>query len=259
MTPALPADLAAAVGLGGEVGRRFAEFDWDTHPLGPPQQWAAEIRTAVAVALTSRFPIVLWVGRELFLIYNDAYAQILGDKHPAALGCPADQVWWEIWRQISPMLVSVLDTGVATWANDLMLPLMTGGQAQERYFTFTYSPIVGGGGVVTAIFCAVIETTDRVLSERRLQLLNAVATAVMDAHTIDDAVGGASRCAARSRWTCRSSPSTWRETERGRTSARYAGPRRPSAGCCRARWRGSPAARRRHAPGPRASSTGWRT
>ncbi|OCB39765.1 histidine kinase [Mycobacterium malmoense] len=191
MTPALPADLAAAVGLGGEVGRRFAEFDWDTHPLGPPQHWPAEIRTAVAVALTSRFPIVLWVGRDLFLIYNDAYAQILGDKHPAALGCPADQVWWEIWQQISPMLVSVLDTGVATWSNDLMLPLMTGGQAQERYFTFTYSPIVGVDGVVTAIFCAVIETTDRVLSERRLQLLNAVATAVMDAHTIDDAVAGA--------------------------------------------------------------------
>ncbi|OBH90975.1 ATP-binding protein [Mycobacterium sp. E2733] len=191
MNPALPADLVAAVGLGGEVGRLFAEFDWDTHPLGPPREWSAEIRTAVAVALTSRFPIVLWLGRDLFLMYNDAYAQILGDKHPAALGCPADQVWWEIWQQISPMLVSVMDTGVATWSNDLMLPLMTAGQSQERYFTFTYSPIIGSDGVVTAIFCAVIETTDRVLSERRLQLLNAVATAVMDAHAIDDAVSSA--------------------------------------------------------------------
>ena len=36
-----------------------------------------------------------------------------------------------------------------------------------------------------------IETTDRVLSERRLHLLNAVATAVMDAHAIDDAVSSA--------------------------------------------------------------------
>ncbi|KKC02634.1 SpoIIE family protein phosphatase, partial [Mycobacterium nebraskense] len=192
MNPALPADLAAAVGLGGEMGRRFAEFDWDSHPLGSPQEWSAEVRVAVAVALTSRFPIVLWLGPgDLFLMYNDAYAQILGDKHPAALGCPAEQVWWEIWQQISPMLTSVIDTGVATWSDDLMLPLMTGGQSQERYFTFTYSPIIGGDGAVTAIFCAVIETTDRVLSGRRLHLLNAVATAVLDAHAIDDAVSSA--------------------------------------------------------------------
>ncbi|OBH84843.1 SpoIIE family protein phosphatase [Mycobacterium scrofulaceum] len=189
MTPALPADLAAAAALGGEMGRRFAEFDWDAHPLGSPREWSAEVRAAVAVALTSRFPIVLWLGPgNLFLMYNDGYAQILGDKHPAALGRPAEQVWWEIWEQISPMLTSVMETGVATWSDDLMLPLITGGQSQERYFTFTYSPIIGDGGAVTAVFCAVIETTDRVLSERRLHLLNAVATAVMDTHAIDDAV-----------------------------------------------------------------------
>jgi len=30
----LPADLAAAGALGGEMGRRSAEFDWAAHPLG---------------------------------------------------------------------------------------------------------------------------------------------------------------------------------------------------------------------------------
>ena len=79
MNPGLPADLAAAVALGGEMGRRFAEFDWAAHPLGPPQDWPAEMRTAVTVALTSRFPIVLWSGhaQDLFMVYNDAYIPIL--------------------------------------------------------------------------------------------------------------------------------------------------------------------------------------
>jgi len=188
----LPADLAAAVALGGEMGRRFAEFDWADHPLGRPDGWSAEVRAAVAVTLTSRFPIVLWLGpADLFLIYNDAYAQILGDKHPAAVGSPAEQVWWDIWAQIHPMLASVIATGTATWSDDLMLPLVTGDQPEERYFTFSYSPLIGSGGDVYGIFCAVRETTDRVLSERRLHLLNAVAGAVLDSHGIDEAVHSA--------------------------------------------------------------------
>ncbi len=174
------------------MGRRFAAFDWAAHPLGRPDEWSPEVRAAVAVTLTSRFPIVLWLGpTDLFLMYNDAYAQILGDKHPAALGRPAEQVWSEIWEAIGPMLAGVVATGKATWSDDLMLPLVTGGRPQERYFTFTYSPILGGDGAVTAIFCAVIETTERVLSERRLHLLNAVASATMETQTIDDAVSAA--------------------------------------------------------------------
>ena len=188
----LPPDLAKAVALGGEMGRLFAEFDWAAHPLGPPVAWSAEVRSAVAVVLTSRFPIVVWLGvDDLFVVYNDAYIQILGDKHPAALGRRGRFVWWDIWEPISPMLASVIATGEATWSHDLMLPMVTGGRRQERYFTFTYSPLVGGNGQIYGIFCPSWETTERVISERRLHLLNAVASATMETRTVDDAVSTA--------------------------------------------------------------------
>ncbi|MGH3634558.1 MAG: ATP-binding protein, partial [Mycobacterium sp.] len=188
----LPPDLAAAVALGGEMGRLFAEFDWAAHPLGPPTEWPAEMRGAVASALTSRFPIVLWFGAEdLFLVYNDGYIPMLGDKHPAALGQRARYVWWDIWESIHPMLAGVIASGEATWSADLMLPIMTGDRRRERYFTFTYSPLLDISGDVYGIFCAVTETTERVLSERRLHLLNAVASATMETRTIDDAVAAA--------------------------------------------------------------------
>ncbi|MGB6207645.1 ATP-binding protein, partial [Mycobacterium sp.] len=188
----LPPDLAKAVALGGEMGRLFAEFDWTAHPLGSPVSWPAELRSAVAVVLTSRFPIVLWLGADdLFVVYNDAYIQILGDKHPAALGRRGRFVWWDIWEPISPMLASVIATGEATWSHDLMLPMMTGGRRRERYFTFTYSPLVGGNGQICGIFCPSWETTERVISERRLHLLNAVASATMETRTVDDAVSAA--------------------------------------------------------------------
>ncbi|MEB4208504.1 ATP-binding protein [Mycobacterium sp. 94-17] len=189
MNSRLPADLAAAVSLGGEMGRRFAEYDWDAHPLGPPDRWPAEFRTAVATALTSRFPIVLWLGpQDLFLVYNDAYISALADKHPAALGRPGREVWWDIWGSIGPMLAGVVATGAATWSRDLLLSMVMQGRRQDRYFTFTYGPMIAGGGEVSGIFCAVTETTERVMGERRLHVLNAVASAVMATQTLDDAV-----------------------------------------------------------------------
>ncbi len=189
MTPALPADLAAAVSLGGEMGRRFAEFDWEAHPLGTPRDWPAEVRAAVATTLTSRFPLVLWLGtQELFVVYNEAYIEILGERHPAALGQPGHQVWWDIWDSIGPMLAGVVSTGEATWSRDLMLPMVTAGRREERYFTFTYSPLIAADGKPFGVFCPSYETTERVISERRLHLLNTVATAMMETRSIDDAV-----------------------------------------------------------------------
>jgi PAS domain-containing protein len=183
----LPADLRAAAALGGDMGQRLLSFDWTGHPLGHPAQWSAAIRAQAAVALASRFPTVLWVGERLCLVYKDAYIPMLGDKHPA-LGKPGAEVWWDIWDIIEPMLEGVVQSGVATWSDDLLLVLVNDGRRQERYFTFTYSPIFGGEGPVEGIFCAVTETTERVLSERRLQALNALSAALLDIHSADAAL-----------------------------------------------------------------------
>ncbi|MDT5173242.1 MAG: hypothetical protein QOG37_493, partial [Mycobacterium sp.] len=185
----LPADLASAVGLGAEMGRRFAEFDWAAHPLGRTDDWPPEMRSAVALTLTSRFPMSMFVGaQELFHVYNDAFIPILGDKHPVALGRAGREVWWDAWESVGPMLTNVVETGASIWSEDLMLLLDSGGRPLERYFTFSYSPLIATVGDVYGILCAVTETTERVRSERRLQLLNAVGSSIIDTRTIDDAV-----------------------------------------------------------------------
>ncbi|MFC7616400.1 hypothetical protein ACFQV2_25950 [Actinokineospora soli] len=128
-TGRVPVDLAAAIALGGEMGRRFAAYDWAAHPLGPLDGWPPEYRAVAAVALTSRFPTVLWLDpEELYLVYNDGYVPMLGEKHPAALGAPGKEVWWDIWDSIGPMLGGVIATGEATWSDDLFLPITEGGR-----------------------------------------------------------------------------------------------------------------------------------
>ena len=56
-----------------EMARRMRAFDWSSSDLGPTEHWPENLRVAVRLSLTSRFPIVLWWGPRLVLLYNDAY------------------------------------------------------------------------------------------------------------------------------------------------------------------------------------------
>ena len=132
----------------------------------------------MSICLNSRFPIAVYWGPDYLMLYNQSLVPMVGPKkHPGALGQPAHIVLAEIWGIIEPLLRQVRMTGEATWSEDLMLPLARTGLPEESYFTFTYSPIRDETGGVGGVFCAVVETTDKVIEERRLRLLNALAEA----------------------------------------------------------------------------------
>ncbi len=157
---------------GSELPALVEASDWAAGPLGDPTQWPQSLRTAVGICLSSRFPILVWWGPELVMIYNDAYRPMLGQsKHPRALGAPGREVWGEIWDVIGPMLDQVMAGGGATWSADQCLVLDRNGYPEECYFTYSYSPITDESGGVGGVFCAGTETTERVLGERRLATL----------------------------------------------------------------------------------------
>jgi len=172
---------------GGETGSLIGSVDWRTTPLGPSSAWPQSLRTALSICLYSRFPIALYWGPQYVMLYNDGLRPMVGaNKHPHAMGRPAFEVLPEIRTIIEPLLDCVRTTGEATWSEDLMLPLVRGALPEESYFTFTYSPIHDESGGVGGVFCAVIETTEKVIEERRLRLLNSLAEAV-HARTREDA------------------------------------------------------------------------
>ena len=155
-----------------EMSQLVERTDWAAGPLGAPDTWPQSLRTAVGICLSSRFPILLWWGPELVMVYNDAYRPMLGQsKHPRALGAPGKEVWTEIWDVIGPMLDQVMAGGGATWSRDELLVLDRNGYPEECYFTYSYSPITDESGGVGGVFCAVTETTERVIGERRLATL----------------------------------------------------------------------------------------
>ncbi|MBW4603470.1 MAG: response regulator [Calothrix sp. FI2-JRJ7] len=172
----------------GEMVGLVQNMDWAATPLGSKENWPQSLRTAVDICLYSRFPMVIWWGRELVLIYNDAWRPILGPlKHPKALGKPGYEMWQEAWDIIGAQLNSVLNTGQATWSDDLYLPINRFGFIEECYFTYSYSPILIETGEVGGVFTAVTETTERVIGERHLRTLRELGANTSKAKNVEEA------------------------------------------------------------------------
>jgi hypothetical protein len=83
--------------------------------------------------------MVHW-GPELVHFYNDGYATILQDKHPGALGQPAEPWWREMWPFLLDIFQPVLAGETTYFENSLVLPNRQG-FVEEAYFTFSHSPI----------------------------------------------------------------------------------------------------------------------
>jgi PAS domain S-box-containing protein len=162
----------AALRAGGQVGADLLAVDWDATPLGPPETWPQSLTTVVNIVLGSRFSMWMAWGPELTFFCNDAYRRdTLGAKYPWALGRPAGEVWAEIWPDIGPRIEHVMDTGVASWDEALLLFLERSGFPEETYHTFSYSPLADDDGRIVGMLCVVSEDTERVIAERRLATL----------------------------------------------------------------------------------------
>lgn len=118
--------------------------------------------------LNTQQPMFIAWGRRLAFTYNDAYAPILGGRHPSALGRPFPDIWSDIWTDLGPLVDRAL-AGEAVWQEDLLLLMRRHGFEEETYFTFTYSPLHDEAGAVAGMFCTCIETTGRVIAERKLR------------------------------------------------------------------------------------------
>ncbi|WP_238193033.1 hybrid sensor histidine kinase/response regulator [Methylobacterium frigidaeris] len=179
MSESAPSLTVACLSGGGEMGARMRAHDWSASPLGAPETWPQALSSVVSLMLGSRFPMFAAWGPELGFLYNDAYAEILGDKHPAALGRRFRDIWHEIWDAITPYVTSAM-AGEATWAENLPLTMNRRGYDERTYFTFSYSPIRDEAAIVRGMFCACTETTAKVKAEEALRASEARASGVLE-------------------------------------------------------------------------------
>lgn len=150
---------------GGECGRLMRSFDWKSSPLGEPQFWSPELHTVVSIAFGSKQPMLIVWGPEQITLYNDGYAAMCGQRHPAALGKPFRDLWFDIWDQVDPIITAAYN-GISTSMDDIEFTMHRNGYPEETHFSFSYTPVRSSTGAVLGMFCACNEITNEVISRR---------------------------------------------------------------------------------------------
>jgi len=140
--------------------------DWSVSPLGPPADWPPALRAAVALILDSRFPMCIAWGPDLALLYNDACIDVVGARHPAALGRPAEEVWPDAWDAIRPLAARAL-SGETVYFENQPLIIERNGYRERAWFTFSYSALRDDGGMPAGVLCTCTDTTANASNQRR--------------------------------------------------------------------------------------------
>ena len=153
---------------GGEAGALLRAIDWQSHPLGPPQAWPSVVQVTTVIMLGSRQPMFMAWGPQHHTIYNDAYAEICGKRHPAAMGQPLSEIWHDIW-DVAGDFVRRVHQGESIHMDDIQFIVHRNGYPEETHFSFSYTPMRTETGQILGVFCPCAETTEEVLLRRTLE------------------------------------------------------------------------------------------
>ena len=170
---------------GGAVGELIRSTDWSDTPMGPSACWSPTFRTSLQNALQTTFPMAVCWGPDLHQFYNDDFAALMGAKHPRSLGQTAQQNWSEVWDSTGPLFEAVMTHGRCIKREEMLFVIERRGFPEETYFTFSYSPILEGEQV-EGLLVTVTETTDQVISKRRLKNLSQLGIELSRATGSDD-------------------------------------------------------------------------
>ncbi|MGO9487240.1 MAG: PAS domain S-box protein [Rhodomicrobium sp.] len=146
-------------------------YNWAATALGDTKNWPQSLCSAVGICLNSRYPMCVYWGPGYVMLYNDAFSAMLGQWHPSALARPLRELGLENFAAVEQRLAKVYYEGEAVWSGDELFLTGGHGYARERYFNFTFSPIPGEGGAISGVLNTAVETSYRVISERRSRLL----------------------------------------------------------------------------------------
>ncbi|QRV93187.1 protein-histidine kinase [Ceratobasidium sp. AG-Ba] len=156
-------------------------YPWETTPLGPRSGWSERLRAYVNFMQTSPHTTALWWGPEYVLLYNDAYSQVIGHKHPYLYGQRASVGWAELWDTLGPRMKSLMAGQALSKTDDLMFfhSLTAAKLPMETYHSWVWVPCADESGKVLGVLNYSIDTTPKVIATRRMDCLRELGSSAM--------------------------------------------------------------------------------
>jgi PAS domain S-box-containing protein len=152
----------------GKLAALIRQFDWAKTSLGPLAAWPQSLKTVTETLLRSPVPIVLLWGEDGIMIYNDAYSGFAGGRHPKLLGSKVRDGWAEV-ADFNDHVMKVGLSGGTLAYKDQELTLYRHGRPEQVWMNLAYSPVLNEAGQPAGVIAIVVETTQRVVTERTLK------------------------------------------------------------------------------------------
>ncbi|HST37312.1 MAG TPA: response regulator [Allosphingosinicella sp.] len=165
--PSQPGQARPAAFPGAPLWSSAARQDWAATPLGPVENWPQSLKTAASMVLGSTVPMFVAWGPDLLVLYNDGYADILGDRGPAQ-GRPVREIWADVWDRIEPNTKRAMAGETLSFESEPRI-LRRDGIEEQIWLTFSYNPILGEDGRIAGLFGTVTAVGRDGAAEERLR------------------------------------------------------------------------------------------
>lgn len=158
-------------------------FDWGSTELGALDTWPAEVLHAIDSALFSiDVPVTLLLGPQLRYVPNDAYLKVVIPWRDKVVGQPLYSIFPEVRETLGPIFDTVLRNNVHYNQRDAQLFVECKNFREETYFDLNFVPIRLNTGVIVGVYAVVPPVTDRVVSQRRLTILETLSQRPLSAN-----------------------------------------------------------------------------
>lgn len=154
---------------GGKTGHLIRSINWEHTSLGPVEKWPLLLKNALSAILYSRCPMIIFWGADHTQLYNDAFMQMIVEKHPLAMGMSAEECLNEAWPILWPQIHDVMLKRKASWNTDQLIPIIRNNRFEEVYWNYGMSPLLSQEGIPLGVAMVCSESTSQVLADRRMK------------------------------------------------------------------------------------------
>ncbi|KAI8165799.1 hypothetical protein KHU50_007001 [Colletotrichum sp. SAR 10_65] len=145
--------------------------NWSATPLGPMDRWPSMLHQSYSQILCNSQPTAIYWGPKFTTVYNEAYGEMIGSRHPNLLGRPVTEVFPEITDQLRGMMENPGQSRRASSEEEFCFFVeQRDGPPLETYLKWSLVPVIHNSECLGFIHL-ISDTTMYHLFRRRIQML----------------------------------------------------------------------------------------